>query len=230
MFHMERGLESLVPLFLQEENMHAITLQCPWLLRYVAVALILRREPLSHSTMKQLVRALDHEDAAADDPILDFVRSLLGRFDFAGAQDRLRACESVLATDFFFRSFRKETTRVEFVDCARHIIFETYCRIHRNIEIHFLAEQLGLSDDDAERWVVQMIRKAHLDARIDSRARQVVMAVDDTDVYKRIIDRTTDLVARTQVLQRTLQSAVHEGRRVDTRGGRGPRGAKVPRA
>ena len=36
----------------------------------------------------------------------------------------------------------------------------TYCRM--------LAEKLDMSPDDAERWIVNLIRNARLDAKIDS--------------------------------------------------------------
>ena len=67
---------------------------------------------------------------------------------------------------------------------ARYYIFETYCRIHNTISIRFalrvmctacfnpysmLAEKLHMEKDRAEAWIVDLIRNAHLDAKIDSK-------------------------------------------------------------
>jgi translation initiation factor 3 subunit E len=41
-----------------------------------------------------------------------------------------------------------------------------------------LAEKLNMSPEDAERWIVNLIRNAKLDAKIDSKQGTVVMGVD----------------------------------------------------
>ena len=54
-------------------------------------------------------------------------------------------------------------------------LFETYCRIHQTIDIKLLAEQLNMSAEHAERWLVNLVREARLDAKIDSEANHVLM-------------------------------------------------------
>lgn len=43
-----------------------------------------------------------------------------------------------------------------------------FCRIHHCITISMLAEKLAMDEEEAERWIVNLIRNAALDARIDS--------------------------------------------------------------
>lgn len=38
-----------------------------------------------------------------------------------------------------------------------------------------LSEKLSLSPDDAERWIVNLIRQSRLEAKIDSKAGTVIM-------------------------------------------------------
>ena len=52
-------------------------------------------------------------------------------------------------------------------------IFETYCRIHQCIKISMIAEKLNMNETEAERWIVDLIRNVHFDARIDSENNQV---------------------------------------------------------
>lgn len=56
----------------------------------------------------------------------------------------------------------------EFVENARLLIFETYCRIHQCIDLGMLAEKLNMETSAAETWVVNLIRNARLNAKIDS--------------------------------------------------------------
>lgn len=57
----------------------------------------------------------------------------------------------------------------DFIENARLFIFETFCRIHQCISIKMLAEKLNMTPEEAERWIVNLIRNARLDAKIDSK-------------------------------------------------------------
>lgn len=52
---------------------------------------------------------------------------------------------------------------------ARLLVFETYCRIHQCIDLQMLADKLGMDKQAAETWVVNLIRNARLNAKIDSK-------------------------------------------------------------
>ena len=74
----------------------------------------------------------------------------------------LTACAHVIVQD-------------EFVDNARLLVFEAYCRIHQCIDLRMLAAKLNMDESAAEKWVVNLIRNADLNAKINSqvRAREV---------------------------------------------------------
>lgn len=46
-----------------------------------------------------------------------------------------------------------------------------------------LAQKLDMDQDAAERWIVNLIRNAHLDAKIDSAANHVIMGTQNPGVY-----------------------------------------------
>jgi len=203
-------LERVVTECMNDATLDAIVISCPWLLRYVAAALIMRREQPTSPKMRALIRALAHDDAAQDDPILDLVRALLVRFDFADAEAQLARAESVIRSDFFLGGLRDaDATAALFMESARQLVFETHCRLNSSVSITDLGAQLGLSADSAEEWVVGMIRKAHIDARIDIARGLVIMRVDDKrdTPASVVLSRTADLVARTQALQRNIEQA-----------------------
>lgn len=63
-----------------------------------------------------------------------------------------------------------------------------------------LAEKLNMSPKDAERWIVNLIRQAKLDAKIDSQQGHVVMGTQAVSPYQQLIEKTKTLSFRTQML------------------------------
>lgn len=67
-----------------------------------------------------------------------------------------------------------------------------------------LAEKLNMEQETAERWIVNLIRNARLDAKIDSKSNLVVMGSQSPSVYQKIIERTRGLSFRSNVLATSL--------------------------
>ena len=95
----------------------------------------------------------------------------------------------LIVSDFFLGKQSSENgfvtvpLRDEFMENARLFIFETYCRIHQCIDVGMLSQKLNMNYDDAERWIVSLIRNARLDAKIDSKMGTVVMATQHPNMY-----------------------------------------------
>lgn len=67
-----------------------------------------------------------------------------------------------------------------------------------------LAEKLNMNTSDAERWIVNLIRNARLDAKIDSKRGHVVMSDQATNPHQQVIDKTKNL----QVLKFATESYI----------------------
>ena len=141
--------------------------------------------------MKDLVKVIQEESYTYRDPITSFIEDLYVNFDFDGAQQKLRDCETVLVNDFFLVACLDD-----YIENSRMMIFETFCRIHQCISISMLAEKLNMSSDEAERWIVNLIRNAKLDAKIDSQQGTVVMGVETNSPYQQLIEKTKALSFR----------------------------------
>ncbi|KAG2403367.1 Eukaryotic translation initiation factor 3 subunit [Vigna angularis] len=63
-----------------------------------------------------------------------------------------------------------------------------------------LAEKLNLNYEEAERWIVNLIRSSKLDAKIDSHTGTVIMEPNHPNVYEQLIDHTKALNGRTYKL------------------------------
>ena len=70
------------------------------------------------------------EEYQYTDPVTTFLKELYVEFDFEAAQKALKEAEKVVANDFFLDNFGDE-----FMDNARYLISEAYCRIHQRIDI-----------------------------------------------------------------------------------------------
>jgi len=196
-FNHPNGRNGIIDLFFSERYLNAIQTTCPHILRYLTTAVITNKR--RRSVLKDLVKVIQQECYTYRDPITEFLEALYVNFDFEGAQVKLRECEKVLMNDFFLVACRDE-----FIENARLFIFETYCRIHQIIDIGMLAEKLNMDQDSAERWIVNLIRNARLDAKIDSKNNTVIMGAQNPSVYQKVIEKTKGLSFRSYVLANSL--------------------------
>merc|ERR1739844_690612 len=199
-FNHAKGRDLIIELFLyQKQYLNAIQTTCPWILRYLSTAVIINKGS-RRNVMKDLVKVIQEESYTYQDPITSFIEALYVDFDFNGAQQKLRECETVLVNDFFLVACLDD-----FIENSRLTIFETFCRIHQCISISMLAEKLNMSTEEAERWIVNLIRNAKLDAKIDSKLGHVVMGTQTNSPYQQLIEKTKALSFRSQMLQMNIE-------------------------
>lgn len=149
-------------------------------------------------------RAQEHLNYA--DPITEFLECLFVHYDFEGAQEKLRECDELLQNDFFLIGCRDD-----FIENARLFMFEMYCRIHKVIDITLLASKLNMESDEAERWVVNLIRSAKLNAKIDTEAGTVAMGTQHPNIYEQIVEKTKMVSFRTFQLANNVLDSVAQG-------------------
>lgn len=199
-FNYEAERDAIADLFFSAPFINTIQTACPWILRYLTAAVITNRSRARNTNqygkqLKDIIRIVRQETYEYRDPVTDFVRALYIDFDFEEAQRALSAAETVLRADFFLVSAADA-----FVDAARHLISEAYCKIHARIDIADLSARLGLPADEGEKWIVNLIRETRVDAKIDYKEGTVVMNHPPSSVYQQVIERTKGAFFRTQVL------------------------------
>lgn len=127
------SLQSLLDMFLTPSYLNTIQTSSPHLLRYaVAAAIISRRSAKTtrRDHIRDLTRIAQMEEYQYADPVTQFLQDLFVDFDFDKAQQRLAVAESVVRNDFFLSGFADE-----FVENARWLISELFCRIHQRVDI-----------------------------------------------------------------------------------------------
>ncbi|KAK5173012.1 eukaryotic translation initiation factor 3 subunit E [Saxophila tyrrhenica] len=204
-FNYEQARDTLTEMFFSPAYINTIQTSCPWILRYLAAAVITNRNrPGGKNSyalgnyqrqLKDLVRIVRQEQYEYNDPVTGFIKALYVDFDFEEAQKRLSEADEILRSDFFLVAASDN-----FLDAARHLISESYCKIHQRIDIKDLSLRLGLSAEEGEKWIVNLIRDTRVDAKIDYKAGTVLMNHPPQSVYQQVIERTKGGFFRTQVL------------------------------
>lgn len=200
LFNFDGAREPVLEMFFSAPFINTIQTSCPWVLRYVIAAVIAGRTRTRNSSMhqkqlKDIVRYVRQEAYEYVDPLTQFVHALYIAHDFDAAREALKKAEEVCRDDFFLSA-----SVDAFVEAARHLICESYCKIFSRMNIRDLSEKLGLNPDDGERWIVNLIRETRLDAKIDSQDGTVVMNHPPNNVYQQVIEKTKGGFFRTQVL------------------------------
>jgi len=139
-FNYEPARETLTELYFSPTYINTIQTSCPWILRYLAAAVVTNRaRPAGKQNflygnyqkqLKDLVRIVRQEQYEYNDPVTGFVKALYVDFDFEEAQKRLSQADEILRSDFFLVAASDS-----FLDAARHLISESYCKIHQRIDI-----------------------------------------------------------------------------------------------
>eukprot|EP00306_Pavlova_sp_CCMP459_P012125 CAMPEP_0185192572 /NCGR_PEP_ID=MMETSP1140-20130426/19367_1 /TAXON_ID=298111 /ORGANISM="Pavlova sp., Strain CCMP459" /LENGTH=446 /DNA_ID=CAMNT_0027759327 /DNA_START=15 /DNA_END=1355 /DNA_ORIENTATION=+ len=203
-FNTDNGRGALVDLFFQDRYLNAVQTNSPHLLRYMTAALVLsgkRKRQLG----PELARVVKQEETNYSDPLTRFVKALNYDADFDAALAELEASKEAVQKDFFLVAYWDELEAA-----AKSMIFESYCKLHRRIDIATVATKLKMNMDDAERWVVNLVRDAHLDARIDSQEHHVVINSTAPPVYQKVLERTKGLQFRSLVLANTIEQRAAE--------------------
>ena len=211
LFNYEPAREAVIDLFFSPNFINTIQTNCPWVLRYLAAAVITHRNRTKNTgqyqkQFKDLVRIVRQEMYEYHDPVTDFIRALHVDFDFEEAQLKLSEAEAILQADFFLANSTEG-----FVESARHLISESYCKIHQRIDIKDLSARLGLGQDEGEKWIVNLIRDTRVDAKIDYTDGTVIMNHPPQSVYQQVIERTKGGFFRTQVLRYVFYSLFFSG-------------------
>lgn len=197
--------EGLVDLFFSSSYISTIQASCPWIIRYIAAAVISvhtkgRNSTVNQRRLKDLVRVVSQELYEYQDPITDFVRALYIDYDFAEAQSKLHEAEIILSNDFFLSNLSES-----FLESARHLVSELYCRIHQRIDVKQLSTRLNLTPEQGEKWIANLIKDTKMDAKINESDGTVIMNHPVTSVYQQVIENTKGLTFRSnQILVQAI--------------------------
>ncbi|KAK2196635.1 bifunctional Eukaryotic translation initiation factor 3 subunit E/Winged helix DNA-binding domain superfamily/Eukaryotic translation initiation factor 3 subunit E [Babesia duncani] len=190
----------LQEIFLDDRNMAVVHLVAPHLLRYYAVYAILNRNRKDH--FRTISNAIYISKSKYSDTFTLLLGALFVDFNFEAAQQRIAEIRSGCYADYFL-----EPLKDAIEENSRHIIFETYCRIHKSINLDLIAQKVNMTSLEAERWIVNLIRNSHLEAKIDSEKHCVEISTVPPNLYQQVIEKTQNLALRSNMILQNLLSS-----------------------
>jgi translation initiation factor 3 subunit E len=193
----EDSLEALIDLFTRENYISAIQNGAPHLTRYLIGAILLLKNYPKFDLNKliNLLPNFNPDVCHYSDNINLFTLALLQDFDFKKSQALIKGIKKDLEGDYFLGSRIEEV-----VNNAQKVFFEVYCKIYRKIELKTVAEYLGVSKEEAEIWIVNLIRNTNADAKVDPEQGLIYLQSTQQGVYEQVFNKTKDLVPRTNIL------------------------------
>ncbi|TPX71578.1 hypothetical protein CcCBS67573_g06158 [Chytriomyces confervae] len=223
-FNHPKGRDALIETFMQPAYISAIQTTCPWALRYLTACIVTTKNRRKNALLKELVRlvaserelnsihngeAQQQQQQHQKDPLTGFIHTLYTEYNFSEAHKSLAQCVPVLEKDFFL-----ENMKDEFCETARTMVFESYVKVYREIDIGVLSATLGLSRDEGEKWVVDL--------------NTVIMGAQYTSVFQNVIERTRNLTFRTNLLASNIEKreVELESRRAGATGADGKKESK----
>eukprot|EP00917_Polyrhabdina_sp_WS-2016_P011359 GHVP01025040.1.p1 GENE.GHVP01025040.1~~GHVP01025040.1.p1 ORF type:complete len:442 (+),score=91.66 GHVP01025040.1:131-1456(+) len=176
-----------------ERNTSLIVRFAPHLLKYLSVIGIVfhKRPDLARSLQDCLQHRRFH--GSFEDPFSEFVEAARIKCDFDTAQIKLQELCAEASEDFLLHNM---ATVIE--EESRMYFFETYCRTHKTIDMKMIAESLGMTN--AEEWIIDLIRRTKLNARIDSELDRVEISSEAPSMQESIWERTKAAEARLELL------------------------------
>ena len=194
-FNHPNGRNSIVDVMFQERYMQAVQQESPYLLQYLAVAIVANRK--RRNMIKDLVKII--QSNSYRDPALEFILALFVDYDFKKATEKLKQCDDMIEKDFFLIG-----TKEAFDENARAYFIENYCRVNKRIDIGALASTLEMSASAVEASIVTLIRQNKLNARIDAEAGIAHVRVETKSINEQIIEKTKALLSKTNALTQAV--------------------------
>jgi translation initiation factor 3 subunit E len=181
-----------------QKIVNTIQTTCPHILRYLTVAAVCQSQK-RRKVLDDVIAILEVEEFR--DPVTSFVMALLHEFDMEAARQNLTEAEALFDSDFFLSLSAvngRNTLKTDFMECARRLLFEIYCKTHARIDLALLARNLNVTEEEATEekvsaQIARFIREVGLNAKIDSKSNQLVMESQPSSAYQRVISKTKNL-------------------------------------
>ena len=203
--NLNNGCDLLLDFFSEKTYLQTLENLCPWLLRYYACAALMSTK--RRDVMRGSLDEIQSMSYLYSDSFTQLVESLYDRFDLDEAQEHLKKCLEVMKQDYFVHSYLDK-----FLYEVRVSMCELHCGLNRRVDMTMLSKKMQLSEDEAEKWMVDMVRgTAALDgAKIDSSGKQVIMPVPSKTGHQKVMDRTRELTVRSSILATNVTNLLSE--------------------
>jgi len=196
-----KGISLMVSFLTGERMLNTIQTNCPHILRYLSLCIVFSNS--QKDNVERVVAVIQQERETYSDPLTEFLAAVYIEYDFRKAQETLKEIEKVWSIDFFLGYYKYD----RFINCARVLMFETFCKVHSQISISDMNQVMELSgsEDMGERRILELLQETHSSGKIDTSKNQIIMTHSHTNIYQQIIGKTKNLSDRTTQLMEQVE-------------------------
>ncbi|ODQ83054.1 hypothetical protein BABINDRAFT_31339 [Babjeviella inositovora NRRL Y-12698] len=184
----ETGLELMCDLFFQSSYVSTIQAACPWILRYLVVAVISTK---NHKRMRDLVRIIAQESYEYNDPLTLLVKSMYIDFDIQKVEQYLVECQIIIKTDFFLSNCTSSSS--SFLDNARAFVLEVYLKIYSVADVAKVARLLNLDSTAEAVALLKTFSAASNHVSIEVVGETATITKTAASVHQQVVEKTKHL-------------------------------------
>ena len=194
--HKEIKYDMLFELFLEEKFLSAIQFSSPQIIRYLVLLYMASFEKKSiRIDHKALVDILKSEICAEEDDFSAFIRLVYIDFDLENAKKKIEKVRASAAQDIVFSNHA-----TQIVESCQKMYFEVYCKIFSTLEIKTVADFLLTSAEEAEIWIINLIRKNNIKAVMDPAGSCLLIGMQSAEESESLTRSAKELMSRNRIL------------------------------
>lgn len=197
-FQNEPDYDYLLELFSQETYLSALLISSPHLLRYLVFIVVLSKnyKKSSKYSLNNVVSTYENNLCTYKDSAIEFITYLFVDFNFEKANERIETVKNELTHDIFF-SDSKDLLVVN----SQELLFETFCNIYSSVNINLISNYLKCNNDEAEIFIVNLIRKNNMKARFSTEDKNILeLKSRHNNAYEETVKKSKDLLTKTNLL------------------------------
>ncbi|ODV85680.1 hypothetical protein CANARDRAFT_27783 [[Candida] arabinofermentans NRRL YB-2248] len=181
-FNSDNGLESLVDLFFSSSYLSTIQASCPWILRYLVVAVLNSKPQQRQKRLKDLVKAVQIESYEYSDPFTNLINALYVDFDFEKIGSIFKEVKVLAETDFFIGNLPS----TELIKNIETLIFEVVSKVYKALPVEELKTFLNIESDDE---IVSIASESKDTITVENGAVNIKKA-ETGSVYQQLYEKT----------------------------------------
>ncbi len=174
-----KNLSIMIDLFLSSSYLSTIQASCPWILRYLIVALLQTKQ---YKRLRDIVRAVDVETYEYQDPFTKLIESLFVTFEFDNLSDLIEQISVLIETDFFISNLDAQNLVLN----MQELIFNTVTKVYTGLTEENLCKMFNEDLPVVQKFLAE--RKDQVTVAEDGSI--VVKTQAPPTVYQQVYEKT----------------------------------------
>lgn len=184
----EAGLSQLVDLFMSSSYLSTVEAACPWILRYISVALLYSGD---FKKLKELLKAIEVESYEYQDPFTNLLATSFTTFKFEKLNEIINEIKVLVKTDYFISKLDSE----KLSNVISEIVLSNVVKIYQGLTVESLQQIVNIDAEQVKK-IVESSESIELSAD-----GFLTLKKENGDLYYQVYEKTKALNYKsTQIL------------------------------